>query len=311
MGKSGTGKTSMRSFIFSSYRPEDTKRLGSTIEVEHSHVRFPGNLVLNLWDCGGQTSYMENYMTAQRNQVFSSVCALVYVVDVVGTDVDGGSDASEWETDLRYFRDSLSALQTHTPDAEVFCLLHKMDLIEPSRRKNIYMNRVADLRKKAREVLNEHASSSPHAAHAIHLRCYATSIWDATLYKAWSNIVHTIVPDVRHFEASLSELADMCSATEVVLFEKATFLVMSHYSRLDANETDATKHSKMMDTNSVVRIDDPQDSKEVLLAGLSSSMLPHSENMNDTAERHVVMSDDRFERVSELVKQFKLSCLYV
>ena len=143
------------------------------------------------------------------------------------------------------------------------------------------------------------------------MRCYATSIWDATLYKAWSNIVHTIVPDVRHFEASLSELADMCSATEVVLFEKATFLVMSHYSRLDANETDATKHSKMMDTNSVVRIDDPQDSKEVLLAGLSSSMLPHSENMNDTAERHVVMSDDRFERVSELVKQFKLSCLYV
>lgn len=311
MGKSGTGKTSMRSFIFSSYRPEDAKRLGSTIEVEHSHVRFPGNLVLNLWDCGGQTSYMENYMTAQRNQVFSSVCALVYVVDVVGTDVDGGSDASEWETDLRYFRDSLSALQTHTPDAEVFCLLHKMDLIEPSRRKNIYMTRVADLRKKAREVLNEHASSSPHAAHAIHLRCYATSIWDATLYKAWSNIVHTIVPDVRHFEASLSELADMCSATEVVLFEKATFLVMSHYSRLDANETDATKHSKMMDTSSVVRIDDPQDSKEVLLAGLSSSMLPHSENMNDTAERHVVMSDDRFERVSELVKQFKLSCLYV
>ena len=98
----------MRSFIFSSYRPEDTKRLGSTIEVEHSHVRFPGNLVLNLWDCGGQTSYMENYMTAQRNQVFSSVCALVYVVDVVGTDVDGGSDASEWETVLRVFLDSLS-----------------------------------------------------------------------------------------------------------------------------------------------------------------------------------------------------------
>ena len=120
MGKSGTGKTSMRSFIFSSYRPEDTKRHGSTIEVEHSHVRFPGNLVLNLWDCGGQTSYMENYMTAQRNQVFSSVCALVYVVDVVGTDVDGGSDASEWETDLRNFRDSLSALQTQTPEAEDF-----------------------------------------------------------------------------------------------------------------------------------------------------------------------------------------------
>ena len=24
-----------------------------TVDVEHSHVRFLGNLVLNLWDCGG------------------------------------------------------------------------------------------------------------------------------------------------------------------------------------------------------------------------------------------------------------------
>ena len=23
------------------------------VDVEHSHVRFLGNLVLNLWDCGG------------------------------------------------------------------------------------------------------------------------------------------------------------------------------------------------------------------------------------------------------------------
>ncbi|KAF9018026.1 hypothetical protein BGZ52_004593 [Haplosporangium bisporale] len=55
MGKSGSGKTSMRSIIFSNYIARDTRRLGATIDVEHSHVRFLGNLVLNLWDCGGRT----------------------------------------------------------------------------------------------------------------------------------------------------------------------------------------------------------------------------------------------------------------
>lgn len=25
----------------------------NVVDVEHSHVRFLGNLVLNLWDCGG------------------------------------------------------------------------------------------------------------------------------------------------------------------------------------------------------------------------------------------------------------------
>lgn len=53
MGKSGSGKSSMRSIIFSNYVAKDVRRLGATIDVEHSHVKFMGNLTLNLWDCGG------------------------------------------------------------------------------------------------------------------------------------------------------------------------------------------------------------------------------------------------------------------
>lgn len=53
MGKSGSGKSSMRSIIFSNYVAKDVRRLGATIDVEHSTIKFLGNLVLNLWDCGG------------------------------------------------------------------------------------------------------------------------------------------------------------------------------------------------------------------------------------------------------------------
>lgn len=40
MGKSGSGKTSMRSIIFANYIARDTNRLGPTMEVEHAHVRL-------------------------------------------------------------------------------------------------------------------------------------------------------------------------------------------------------------------------------------------------------------------------------
>ena len=30
------------------------------VDVEHSHVRFLGNLVLNLWDCGGSVRLVQN-----------------------------------------------------------------------------------------------------------------------------------------------------------------------------------------------------------------------------------------------------------
>ena len=45
MGKSGSGKTSMRSIIFANYIARDTRRLGATIDVEHAHVKLLGNLV--------------------------------------------------------------------------------------------------------------------------------------------------------------------------------------------------------------------------------------------------------------------------
>lgn len=62
MGRSGSGKTSMRSIIFANYLARDTAHLAFTVDVEHSHVRFLGNLVLNLWDCiaaGTPVSFQE------------------------------------------------------------------------------------------------------------------------------------------------------------------------------------------------------------------------------------------------------------
>ena len=94
MGKSGAGKTSMRSIIFANYLARDTMRLGATIDVEHSHVRFLGNLVLNLWDCGGQEAFMENYFESQRDHIFRNVQVLIYVFDI---------ESRELQKDMEYY----------------------------------------------------------------------------------------------------------------------------------------------------------------------------------------------------------------
>ena len=53
MGRSGAGKSSMRSIIFNNYVAKDVRRLATTMGVESSSFKFLGNLVLNIWDCGG------------------------------------------------------------------------------------------------------------------------------------------------------------------------------------------------------------------------------------------------------------------
>lgn len=230
MGKSGSGKTSMRSIIFANYIAQDTRRLAPTIDVEHSHVRFLGNLVLNLWDCGGQHTFMESYFAAQREFIFSNVEVLIYVFDV---------ESKEVQKDMDYYQSCLDAIGQSSKDAKIFCLLHKMDLIPEEERDELLAQRTQQLQQMSRPLA---------------VKVFATSIWDETLYKAWSAIVYSLVPNVEHLEQHLINFGTICEADEVVLFERATFLVISNATRKDHKDA------------------------------------------------------HRFEKISNIIKQFKLSC---
>ena len=204
MGKSGSGKTSMRSIIFANYLARDTMRLGPTLDVEHSHVRFLGNLVLNLWDCGGQDAFYENYFESQRDHIFRNVELLIYVFDIESTQVG---------RDMEYYEECLQAISQNSGDAMVFVLIHKMDLVPEESRAAVFEERKKLVRSRSA---------------GMDAKCFATSIWDETLYKAWSSIVYSLIPNVAILETHLQNFCKICDADEVVLFERATFLVISH-----------------------------------------------------------------------------------
>lgn len=207
MGKSGSGKTSMRSIIFANYIARDTRRLGATIDVEHSHVRFLGNLVLNLWDCGGQEAFMENYIASQRNHIFRDVEVMIYVFDV---------ESREFDKDMHYYQSCLESILQNSKDAKIFCLIHKMDLVQEEQRELIFKEREIELKQR----------SLP-----LEITCFKTSIWDETLYMAWSSIIYSLIPNVQMLESSLQNFCNICEADEIVLFERATFLVISHSTK--------------------------------------------------------------------------------
>lgn len=51
------------------------------------------------------------------------------------------------------------------------------------------------------------------------------------LSRAWSEIVYSLIPNVELLESQLDDFTTICAADEVVLFERATFLVISHVSK--------------------------------------------------------------------------------
>ncbi|GMI16425.1 hypothetical protein TrLO_g12314 [Triparma laevis f. longispina] len=233
MGKAHSGKTSMRSIIFANYLARDTMRLSPTLDVEHHHVRFLGNLVLNLWDCGGQDAFYESYFERDRETIFRSVELLIYVFDI---------ESDNPEKDFDHFSGVLEAIEENSPDARIFVLVHKMDLVHEDERDVIFEDR--------QRIIQAHSRG-------LSLQCFATSIWDETLYKAWSEIVTNLIPNIQLLKTHLDDFCRISDADEVVLFERATFLVIAHTSQ------------------------------------------------NDT---HHNFDAHRFEKISNIVKQFKLSC---
>ncbi|KAH9905038.1 Gtr1/RagA G protein conserved region-domain-containing protein [Xylariomycetidae sp. FL2044] len=216
MGKSGSGKSSMRSIIFSNYIARDTRRLGATIDIDLSHVKFLGNLTLNLWDCGGQEAFMENYLSQQRVHVFSNVGVLIYVFDIESRDVD---------RDMATYVSVISALTQFSPTAKVYVLIHKMDLMAPHAREVIFVDRVRLVRQKTYEFC--HGASYTGE---LDLIPFATSIWDQSLYKAWASIIHDLVPNLSVIESQLGSLGILIEAEELLLFERTSFLVVSSWT---------------------------------------------------------------------------------
>ena len=177
------------------------------VDVEHSHVRFLGNLVLNLWDCGGQESFMEQYFASQKDNIFRNVEVLIYVFDV---------ESRELDKDMHYYQSCLEAIIQNSPEARIFCLVHKMDLVAEEQRDIIFKEREEDIKRLSRP---------------LECTAFRTSIWDETLYRAWSSIVYQLIPNVKALEHSLNYFAKVLDADEVLLFERATFLVISHCQR--------------------------------------------------------------------------------
>lgn len=72
-----------------------------------------------------QEAFMENYFASQRDNIFRNVEVLIYVFDV---------ESRELDKDMHYYQSCLEAILQNSPDARVFCLVHKMDLVQEDQR---------------------------------------------------------------------------------------------------------------------------------------------------------------------------------
>lgn len=103
--------------------------------------------------------FQESYFEAERDSIFRDVAVLIYVFDV---------RSPEQEKDMKDYSRCVEAIRRHGSKAKVFCLVHKMDKIPPE-------SKVIAFQGKREAILDR--------SKGFETECFATSIWDETLYK--------------------------------------------------------------------------------------------------------------------------------
>jgi len=91
-------------------------------------------------------------------------------------------------------------------------------------------------------LLSDCRSRALTASGSIPVQCFFTSIWDESLYFAWSAIVQTLLPSPDRLRTLLAELCNACDAAEVVLLDAATLMTLSAAeSQVDSKQPALTK----------------------------------------------------------------------
>lgn len=158
-----------------------------------------GTLTLNLWDCGGQDTFMEQYFLVQKETIFRGVEVLIYVFEIE----DHGERLKK---SFEYWELTLKSIKQYNENANIFVLIHKIDKVP-------FEERDKKIEKKMREI-QEVAEREK-----VKIKKYfATSIWDETLYQAWSQIVQLLIPNHKFIQSTLKTLCDVSLCSEAVLF---------------------------------------------------------------------------------------------
>ncbi|MHA2032581.1 MAG: ADP-ribosylation factor-like protein, partial [Candidatus Kariarchaeaceae archaeon] len=168
MGLGASGKSSIRSVVFEGKTPQELKDYEATINYTRSTKNII-NSTFQIFDCGGQESFISAFIGDQAEFIFSDVSILVWVVDI--------SDFDQVSTSKFYFNHAITRLYEYSPDGVVFCLLHKRDLISP------------DKQDQALATMKQYLTTDL----SLPIHYHTTSIFDQSIYHIMGELIRTLV----------------------------------------------------------------------------------------------------------------------
>eukprot|EP01094_Clydonella_sp_ATCC50884_P011172 TRINITY_DN2097_c0_g1_i1.p2 TRINITY_DN2097_c0_g1~~TRINITY_DN2097_c0_g1_i1.p2 ORF type:complete len:362 (+),score=144.69 TRINITY_DN2097_c0_g1_i1:57-1142(+) len=216
MGLRRSGKSSIQKVVFHKMSPNETLFLESTSKLIKNEISNSSFVQFQIWDFPGQVDILDPAFDVDL--IFGGCGALVYIIDAQ----DDYSDA------LLKLSQTVTRARTVNPNITFEVFIHKVDGLTDDHKIEVQRN----IQQQAQEDLAEAGVDD------VHLSFYLTSIYDHSIFEAFSKVIQKLIPQLPTLENLLDMLVSNSKIEKAFLIDVVskiyvatdhTFVDMSTY----------------------------------------------------------------------------------
>lgn len=227
MGLRRSGKSSIQKVVFHKMSPNETLFLESTNKIVKDDINNSSFVQFQIWDFPGQIDFFDP--TFDSDMIFGGCGALVFVIDAQ-------DDYMEALNKL-----NLTVIKAHkvNPAIRFVVFIHKVDGLGD----DFKMESQRDIHQRATDDLAEAVEGDD-----IHLSFHLTSIYDHSIFEAFSKVVQKLIPQLPVLENLLNILNTNSAIEKSFLFD----VVSKIYIATDSTPVDMQSYELCCDMIDVV-----------------------------------------------------------
>ncbi|TVY45175.1 GTP-binding protein [Lachnellula subtilissima] len=195
MGQRRSGKSSISSVVFHKMPPNETLFLESTARIQkdsmHSFMDF------QVWDLPGQLDFMDP--SFDLDAIFCEIGALIWVIDAQDDYIEA----------INRLNSTILNLQPSYQNVNIEVFIHKVDGLSDDYKLDIQR----DIMQRIQDELSDHGVEN--APITFHL----TSIYNHSIFEAFSKVIQKLIPHLATLEALLNDLCRACRFEKAYLFD--------------------------------------------------------------------------------------------
>ncbi|XP_039199060.1 ras-related GTP-binding protein D isoform X2 [Crotalus tigris] len=226
MGLRRSGKSSIQKVVFHKMSPNETLFLESTNKICREDVSNSSFVNFQIWDFPGQIDFFDP--TFDYEMIFRGTGALIFVID----------SQDDYMEALARLHLTVTRAYKVNPDINFEIFIHKVDGLSDDHK----IETQRDIHQRANDDLADAGLEK------IHLSFYLTSIYDHSIFEAFSKVVQKLIPQLPTLENLLNIFVSNSGIEKAFLFD----VVSKIYIATDSTPVDMQTYELSCDMIDVV-----------------------------------------------------------